>query len=127
MRDSFKVLITNSINILGIFLSTYLYFVIYSLLCNSNASYTILFGALFSVILYGMLFWAIFFAGIFILDLILICNRKFNLRWMLLLEWLLISSPFIYWMILYREWVFLVAIITFLITQLFREHKIRKI
>lgn len=79
-----------------------------------------------SVCLYGMMFWGLFILSLVILDMLLIVRNQNNLKVKLLLEWLIISSPFIYWTVRYKVWIFLVAIIAFLITQLLREKVISK-
>lgn len=127
MKNISKILATNSVNLIGIFFATLIFCVISGLVHQQLNLFQILFGTVLSILLYGMLFWAIFFVGIFVLDLLIICNSKKNLKQMLILEWLIISTPFIYWIIIYQEWIFLVAVVTFLITQLAREQKIREI
>jgi hypothetical protein len=122
-----QVIATNSINFTGVFLSVYIYQVIFLLLTKSHLIFEILLVSLLSILFYGLLFWGIFFIGIVVLDFLIIRNTKKNLRKMLLLEWLIVSSPFIYWIIIFREWIFLVAVITFFITQMLREEKIQKI
>ena len=122
-----KILATNSINVIGIFLSTYFYGVINAILSQSLTLFQILIGILISIILYGMIFWLIFFIGILLLDFILISKSRKNLKQKLYLEWLIISLPFFYWIFQHQEWIFLVATISFLITQTFREAKILKI
>ena len=61
-----------------------------------------------------------------VLDLLLLVRSQNNLRQKLLLEWAIISSPFVYWTIKYQQWIFLVAVIAFLITQFLREKLIPK-
>lgn len=124
-----KVILTNWINLLGVFLVTYVFIAIWALI-DRNLSYNIfqaLLAALFSVLGYGMMLWGLFIILLSTFDLILIVPNKGNLRIRLLIEWLIVSSPFIFWTIKYNEWIFLVAIGAFLITQLIREKKIVKV
>lgn len=127
MKDTFKILATNWINLLGIFIITFLYVFLNSYINFSATLYQAFFGAFMSVCLYGIIFWSGFVILILILDLIFIVKPKNNLKLRLMIEWLLISIPFIYWIIKYNQWVFLVAILTFLVTQIMREKKILKI
>jgi hypothetical protein len=60
------------------------------------------------------------------LDLLLFIRSQNNLKAKLVIEWLIISSPFVYWAIRYKEWIFVAAIVALLITQLLREKKIQK-
>ena len=72
------------------------------------------------VVLYGIIFWTGFIAALLITDFILLKDKS-NLKVMLLIEWLIISIPFIYWSIKYRQWIFLVAVIAFFFMQLLRN------
>ena len=123
-----KIIVTNWINILGVFLVTLFYSVILSQF-NNDLNYNVfqsLVAALIVICLYGMMFWGLFVASLIVLDLLLIVKSQNNVRQKLLIEWALISSPFIYWVIRYGEWIFLIAIITFAITQFLRYRIIVK-
>ena len=122
-----KILLTNWINLLGVFMATFAFSVI-QMLTKANLSYILqaTLAALFGVIGYGMLFWGLLVIALIILDLILIVPNPKNLKTKLLAEWLIISISFIYWTVKYHEWIFAVAIIAFLITQLLREKYITK-
>ena len=124
-----KIILTNWTNLLGVFLVT-LAFSCVLVSTDANLSYNILqtiLAALFSVLGYGMLAWVLFIALLVILDLVFIIPIKENVRTKLLIEWLIISVPFIYWAVKYDEWIFIAAIMAFLITQLLREKRIAKI
>ncbi|WP_295717403.1 hypothetical protein [Mucilaginibacter sp.] len=121
-----KILLTNWINLLGVFIATFAFSVVITL-TDANLSYNIfqvVFAALFSVLGYGMMFWALFLVSLIILDLILIVPNRKNLKTRLLIEWLIISSPFIYWTVKYHEWIFVTAVIAFFISQQLREKRI---
>lgn len=123
-----KIIFTNWINLLGIFGAVFV-FLFVSALTAANLSYNIfqsILVALFSVIAYGMMFWAFLIVSLVVLDLILIVPNKSMLKIKLIIEWLIISSPFIYWTIKYHEWIFAVGIVSFFITQLLREKYILK-
>jgi hypothetical protein len=75
-----------------------------------------------------MMFWICFIIALVVLDLFLIVFNQTNLKLKLLVEWFIISSPFIYWAIIYerQRWIYIIAIIAFFITQLLREKLIVK-
>lgn len=125
-----KVLKTNWINIAGVFTVLFLYTTIYGLV-DPNVSRNIfqaIIASLIGLCLYGLMFWAGFLIVITILDSVLIIPNSKNLKIKLMIEWVVISCPFIYWAIIYddQRWLYIVAIITFLITQLLREKYIAK-
>lgn len=123
-----KVIKTNWINIAGVFLTVFIYALILNL-NDPNVSrnlFQVIVSALMLVCLYGIMFWGLLIILLVILDLILITRNQNNLKIKLLVEWLIIASPFIYWVIRYNQWIFLVGIITFLLTQLLREKLIVK-
>ncbi|PWJ57014.1 hypothetical protein CLV98_109123 [Dyadobacter jejuensis] len=123
-----KILTTNWINIFGVFIVTLFYAVILNY-SNSNLNYNIfqsVVAGLILICLYGMIFWGLFIISLIVADLLLIVWSQKLLKQKLLLEWLLVSSPFIYWVIKYQEWISLIGIITFFITQLLRERLIAK-
>ncbi|MBB5649165.1 hypothetical protein [Pedobacter cryoconitis] len=123
-----KVIKTNWINLLGVFLVVLLYAIILNLTDTSISHnlFQAIFAALILVCGYGMIFWGIFVIALIVLDLLLITRNQNNLKVKLLIEWLIVSSPFIYWTMRYKEWIFLVAIIAFLITQLLRKKHITR-
>lgn len=124
-----KIILTNWVNLLGVFLVT-LVFSCVLVSTDANLSYNILqtiLAALFSVSGYGMLAWILFIALLVILDLVLIIPNKENIRTKLLLEWLVISFPFIYWAVKYNKWIFIAATMIFLITQLLRKKRLVKV
>jgi hypothetical protein len=119
------VIRTNWINITGVFVITYFY-VIADVLLHSGTFVQAILGGLISICLYGMMFWGLFAVSLVALDLLVIMRNKNNLKAKLLIEWLVISSPFIYWTIKYNEMIFAVAIVAFLISQLLRERLIKQ-
>jgi hypothetical protein len=64
-----------------------------------------------------------------LLDVVLVSfNREPRYtNYKLALEWIIISLPFIYWLIKYNQWIFLLAILAFLIGQYLRRPYIFKI
>ncbi|MDQ0478266.1 hypothetical protein [Chryseobacterium sp. MDT2-18] len=125
-----KILKTNWINIVGVFTVLFLYTTIYGLMDSSISRnvFQAIIASLIGICLYGIMFWAGFIIMLIILDCVLIIPNSNNLKIKLLIEWIVISVPFIYWAIKYPEQrtLYIVAIITFLITQLLRERLINK-
>ena len=122
-----KIIKTNWINLIGVFIAVFIYAIVLNL-NDTNVSRNLfqsILPALILVCLYGILFWALFILLLVGLDLIFIVKDQTNLTAKLLIEWLIISSPFIYWAVRYREWMFVVAIIALLITQSIRQKRIR--
>ncbi|WP_426584298.1 hypothetical protein [Mucilaginibacter sp. R-33] len=122
-----KIILTNWINLLGIFGSVFLFAVVLTL-TKVNLAYNIFTAitvALFSIIAYGMMFWAFLIIALVVLDLMLIIPNRKDLKIKLIIEWLIISSPFVYWTFKYNEWIFAVGIVSFLITQLLRGKHIK--
>ena len=109
------IITTNWINIVGVFIIVVMYVFIDAMVHSATLIQAFL-GALFSVCLYGMMFWGLFIVSLLVLDLLLIVRNQNNLKAKLLMEWITISIPFIYWTMRYSEWVFLVAVLTFLLT-----------
>lgn len=127
MSFKLKIFKTVWVNLLVIFLAVYLFLIISELLTSNEAignSLMIGFvGSLFSIFGYGLMFWLGFLIAILILDLILIKKEETNLTLKLLIEWLIVSSPFIYWAFRYNTWVFLIAVFAFLAGQLYWRKK----
>lgn len=126
-----KILKTNWINILGVFISVLLYSIIYNLTVDDGVTrnfFQSIFAAILLVLLYGLMFWIGFILLLIVLDLILIVPNQSNLKLKLLLQWIIISGPIIYWAIIYERQrnIYIIAVISFLITQLIREKLITK-
>jgi hypothetical protein len=121
-----KIIKTNWINLIGVFIAVFIYAIALNL-NDTNVSRNLfqsILPALMLVCLYGILFWALFIILLVVLDLLIIKNQT-NLTVKLLIEWFIISSPFIYWAVRYKEGIFIAAIIAFLITQFIRQMRIR--
>jgi hypothetical protein len=127
-----KILLTNRINLIGVFIALFMYSIMHNCMIDDGVTrifFQSIFAALISVCLYGMIFWIGFVGVLVALDLILIVPNQKKLKLKLFLEWLIISTPFIYWAVIYKEqrWFYIVAIIAFLIMQSLREKLINKI
>jgi len=127
MNLTLKIFKTNWVNLLSVFVSVY-FFIIAAEMSNQQESFKeslsiAVFGGLFGILYYGMIFWISFLLLLFLIDLILIKNTR-NLEAKLFLEWFIISIPFSYWFIKYQEWILLIGCIAFLIGQYLRKPKI---
>ena len=128
IKLKFKIYFTNWINVLGIIIGTYVFLVVTELFKTGiSALPQMLMMALVAIVLYGGIFFIGFLISMLVLDLILMNDNIKYLRLKLIVEWGLISVPFVYWLLEYSEWIFLVAVIFFFITQFIREKRILKI
>lgn len=128
IKLKFKIYFTNWINVLGIIIGTYVFLVITELFKTGiSALPQMLIMAMVAIVLYGGIFFTGFLISMLILDLILMNDNTKHLRLKLIVEWGLISVPFVYWLLEYSEWIFLVAVIFFFIMQFIREKRILKI
>jgi len=129
MQVVLKIVLTNWINFLVIFLALFVAGFISAVVKDKFNFNEALFGTTYSMLGYGMIFWIGFFILISLLDILLFSfNRQQQYTtYKLAFEWLLISSPFIYWFFKYNQWIFLVAIVAFLIGQFLRKPYIFKI
>ena len=123
-----KILITSWVNIAGVLVVVFLYAIYETIaLGNGYNIFQLLLAASISIFLYGFMAWMLFMVSLIVLDILLFARNKNYLKSKLFVEWLIISSPFIYWLNIYREWVFLVAVLGFGVTQFIREKMIRRL
>ncbi len=124
-----KILLTNWINLFGVFIAVFLYAFFYNMydISATRKFYQSMVSAFILVSLYGMQFWGLYITELILFDLLFIVKDQSNLKSKLIIESLLISLPFIYWIISHKQWIFLVGVIVFLITQLIRQNLIIKV
>jgi hypothetical protein len=129
VKRTLKVILTNRINLLIVFMTVYITTLISLVLHDSHSLGSALFGALYLVLGYGMMFWIGFILLIIGLDIILFSfHARFKyINIKLILECTIISIPFIYWGMKHSQPQFLVAVIAFLIGQMFRKFMLLKI
>ncbi len=125
-KQLFQILFLNWINFLVILLSTFVFSIINSIVGANFTFGEAIFGSVYLVLGYGIMFWFGFFILIGMLDIVLfsIINKPQYVKCKLALEWLIISLPFIYWLVKYNQWIFLVAVLAFLVGQFLRYHHI---
>lgn len=123
-----KIIKTNWINIIGILIAVYLYALMLNLFdADKSLNFIqVVFAPLILILLYGAIFWALFILLLIIFDLLFIVKNQENLKKKMILETFIIITPYVYWLIVYDEWIFLVAIVTFFITQIYRRKLIVK-
>ncbi|REC71461.1 hypothetical protein DRF60_20640 [Chryseobacterium elymi] len=125
-----KILYTNWINIVGVFIVLFLFTAIFDSLDPnvSRSFFQAIIASLIGIFLYGMIFWICFIIALIVFDLFLIVFNQKHLEIKLLLEWIIISAPFVYGAVKYPEQriLYIVAVITFFITQLLRKGLINK-
>ena len=125
-----KIILTNWINLIGIILSL--------CICNfyffwgeKNIFGQSLFATFYVFTVFGSVFWIGVLICLITIDIIFIFIKlyKNNLNLGIIMQTFLISLPFIYWSIIYDNvrWLFIVEVITFLITQYIRKGIIKKI
>ncbi len=129
MKEIMKIVLSNWVNVVVIFIVVYVAGFISAMINDKFTFSEALFGTTYSVVGYGSVFWIGFFTVIALLDVLLFSfNREPRYtNYKLALEWIIISLPFIYWLIKYNQWIFLVAILAFLIGQYLRRPYIFKI
>jgi len=123
-----KIIKTNWINIIGILIAVYLYALMLNLFdADKSLNFIqVVFSPLILILLYGAIFWALFILLLIIFDLLFIVKNQENIKKKVILETFIIITPYVYWLIVYDEWIFLVAIVTFFITQTYRRKLIAK-
>lgn len=123
-----KILKTNWINIIGILIAVYLYALMLNLFdADKSLNFIqVVFSPLILILLYGAIFWALFILLLIIFDLLFIVKNQENLKKKVILETFIIITPYVYWLIVYDELIFLVATVTFFITQTYRRKLIAK-
>jgi hypothetical protein len=124
-----KIVLTNWINFLVIFIALWVAGFLSALLIDNFSFSEALFETVFALLGYGMPFWISFFIFIGILDIVLFSlNKEYKFTiYKLAIEWLFISSPYIFWLIKYHQWIFLVGMIAFLTGQYLRKTHIYRI
>ena len=124
-KNKLGIFQTNWVNLLGIFIMVFSYAVIRAYLTMSFSLFQAITSGLILVVLYGKTFWVGFVIALISLDLILLKDKQ-SLVLMLLTEWIIISIPFIYWFFKYKQWIFIIAVITFFFMQLLRNRMLQK-
>jgi hypothetical protein len=129
MKEVMRIVFTNWINALTVYSCIFLALFIGDLIPGISTIKEALYNTFGSLIVHYLHFWLGFTLLIALLDVVLFSfNREPRYtNYKLALEWIIISLPFIYWLIKYNQWIFLLAILAFLIGQYLRRPYIFKI
>jgi len=129
MKEVMRIVFTNWINALTVYSCIFLALFIGDLIPGISTIKEALYNTFGSLIVYYLHFWLGFTLLIALLDVVLFSfNREPRYtNYKLALEWIIISLPFIYLLIKYNQWIFLLAILAFLIGQYLRRPYIFKI
>lgn len=130
-----SILLTNWIHLLGFYMATYFSLILFKLFGlegaeNESWSETLLTSILaipLLFMLYGPIIIGGFYTAILVLDIVGFNLKSTNTLLILILQWIIISAPFVMWASEYEYWLWLALIMSFLITQLIRKKKIEKI
>src|SRR6187549_3906127 len=111
---------TNWVHIVGFYITSYLALIFLKLIGLASEQWSeILIQNLwtipFAFLTFGLVVLFPFYLAIIFFDLIVFDFCKDIIIKVLLLEWLIISSPFIYYAISYKSWIWLPLSISFLI------------
>jgi len=134
VKQILSILATNWIHFLGFYVTTYLSFILFKLLgleeYNNDWSQLLLLSPitiLFLFFMYGLLILLGFYVSISALDILGFAIFKEKVIWVLLVEWILIVLPFIYWAFENQYWLWLTLSLSFSTTQFLRKQQIEKI
>ena len=129
MKEILKIVLTNWVNVLTVYACMFVTLLICELYPGIATFKEAVYNTFGSLIVYYVFFWIGFLICILVLDIVLFgFNRESKYTTIkLLIEWLIISVPFIYWLIRYNQWIFLAAVLAFLLGQYLRRPYIFKI
>ncbi len=129
MKKVLKIALTNWVNILTVHIFMFGWLFISELVPGIATLKDALYNTFGSLMVYYLPFWLGFSMLIALLDFLFfsIDKKPQYTNYKLFFEWLLISLPFVYWLIKYDQWIFLVAILAFSIGQYLRRPYIFKI
>jgi hypothetical protein len=135
LKNALKIATTNWIHILGFYAMTYVSFILFRIIgiegYNGQTWDITLFLSLATIPLlfftYGLLIIFYFYASIIIIDIIAFKWTKLETKQILLIEWIVIIPPFIFWAFKYEYWLWLTLALSFLLTQFYRKRQIEKI
>lgn len=136
VRMTFQIIfLTNWVHFVGFYLTTYLSFILFSILgiqdfTNENWNVILFLSPLTISILfftYGLIILVWFYISIAILDIIAFNLIREKTVIILFLEWIILIPIFIKWAFEYEYWLWITLIFSFLVTQWIRKSKIEKI
>jgi hypothetical protein len=121
-----RIISTNWIHLLGFYITIYLSFIIFKIIgLGDDYEWDILLGFGFVSAGILMLGYGLKILGYFVLAIVAMDIGSFSWgnkrpRETLILQWIIISVPFIYWAFYYEYWLWITLSISLLTTQLVR-------
>lgn len=130
-RRILRTITTNWIHVVGFYLMTYLSIVIGSFFDPTEDWEPIIltgfFAALLLFVVYGYIILGWFYLAIVLLDVAFFtCTSKWR-KEILMVEWVIISMPFVYWAFEYEYWLWITLSASLVATQMIRLGMIRKV
>jgi hypothetical protein len=124
-----KIISTNWTHLVGFYLTTYLSFILFKIigLGDDYEWDTLWFGFISAgllFIVYGLDILGYFVLTILTMDIISFSWTNKWIKETLIIQWIIISTPFIYWAFEYQYWLWITLSISLLITQMIRRKKI---
>src|SRR5690606_30744811 len=127
-----KIIATKWTHLDGFYLTTYLSFILFKLIGRGDDyEWDILWFGFISAgllfIVYGLNILGYFVLAIVTMDVI---SFSWSNKWTketLIIQWIIISTPFIYWAFEYEYWLWITLSISLLITQMIRRNRIETI
>lgn len=130
-KKLFKIISTNWIHLVGFYLATYLTIVVGEFFDPTEGWEPIVLtgfvAALMLFIVYGYVIIGWFYLAILIMDIGAFSWKNNWTKRTLILEWIIISTPFIFWAVEYKYWLWITLSVSLLLTQLMRARRIEKI
>ena len=135
MKRQLAIIKTNWIHLPGFYVSTYFSIIIFQLLgLDRYQGHSWLNTLLMNIIAipflfftYGLMFIVSFYVLITLLDFIAFRFTKFKVVTIMVIEWIIIIPPFIYWAFKEEYWLWLVLISSLFCTQIIRTKCIESI
>ena len=126
-----RTVLTNWIHLIVFYIATYLTLILFRVFRLSDGDWesAILTGFVSTFLLfivYGPIIIGWFYLAVISMDILLFSRDNRWTKEKLLLEWLIISIPFIYWAFKYEYWLWINLSISFLTTQLLRKRLIER-
>jgi hypothetical protein len=128
-----KIISTNWVHLVGFYVTTYLSLILFKLfgLDTSDSWVAVLLISILTIPLlffvYGVKIVGGFYFALLLLDIIAFSSIRKRRIEILIVEWWIISIPFIYWAFKYQYWLWITLSISFLVTQMIRLQRIKKI
>jgi len=128
-----KIILTNWKHLIGFYITIYVSFIIFKIIgLGDDYEWDVLlwFGFVSAGILmlaYGLKILGCFALTIVAMDIVSFSWTNKWTKWTLILQWTIISAPFIYWAFEYEYWLWIALSISLLTTQLLRRKQIDSI